>query len=210
MVGRIACLISVFAIGCAGSVVEGQASYVKPASEGGPKAAFPNASGELVVRVELEASGTFAPVDAERCDLTSGAFTIETGADTAASPDGSFSSTFNASEAVTRAKSSVCGALSNVVLEKITSVTVNGSMPTNERNCDVFCQAKADDTCSGHEHEAQCMSDVTTTCQAQCAKKTKIHGTGKASASAIAETNKGMDSSGNTTTTVDLVFTRLE
>lgn len=208
---RLACLISLLVVGCgAETVVEGQASYMKPASEGGQKVAPQEKSDDLVVTVELDASGTFDAVDALLCKLTSGALSFKTATSTSTSSDGSFSSTFDASVAAEEAKSPVCGALSNVKLSSLTSITLKGSMPANETNCTAFCKAKADDECSGEDDEVECTSEETVDCRAECKSKTKIVGSGKASASAVAEANKEMDSSGNTSAKVELVFTKLE
>lgn len=208
---HIACLMSLLVVGCAAeTVVEGQATYVKPASEGGQKVAPQEKSDDLVVTAEFDASGTFDAVDALLCKLTSGSLSFKTATSTTTSSDGSFASSFDATVAAEEAKSPVCGALSNVKLTGVTSITLKGSMPTNETNCSAFCKATADHECAGEDDEAQCTSEETADCKVECKSKSKIVGSGKASASAVAEANDAMDSSGNTSATVELVFTKLE
>ena len=203
--------VLVVAAGCSSeSTAEGQASYVKPADQGGQKVAPQENDEDLKLTVALEVSGSFEAVDALLCKLTSGSMTTEVSSSGSADSDGTYAASYDASASAASSRSPTCGVLKNTKLTSLTSVELDASLPANDENCGGFCQAKADGDCSASADKARCTADAKASCTTDCKGRSKIRGSGRASASAVAEANDNLDSEGNTTTKVDIVFDRFE
>lgn len=208
---RLLVLLPLLTVACtAASTTEGRASYMKPLSEGGLPVAPQRRDDDLHVTVTLDASGTFETLDTQQCRRSSGPFAVEAAATGSVSADGSYVSAFDASVASESAKSAECGALENVKLTSLTGIRIDATLPANETNCAAFCQARADTRCATDANREQCTTNVRANCVSDCASRKRIVGTGTATASAIEAANEEMDSNGNTSATVDLVFTEME
>ena len=192
------------------STTKGSASHVKPASQGGQKCAPQDKDDDLKVDISIAGQGTFDAVNSALCTLTSGDLSTKVTTTGKIGDDGSYQSGFQTSEATAGASNPLCGALKNAKLTSVTSVTLDASIPANEKNCSGFCQAKADDQCAAGADVATCTSDAKAACQTQCTGSTKIKGSGQASASAVADADSSTKNGGDVNTTVDLVFTDLE
>jgi hypothetical protein len=192
------------------STTKGSASHVKPASEGGQKCAPQEQDDDLKVDVSIVGQGTFDAVNGALCTLTNGDLSTKVTTTGKIGDDGSYESNFETSEAGSAATNPLCGALKNAKLTAVTSITLDASMPANEKNCSGFCQAKADDECDADADVATCTADAKAACQTQCAGSTKIKGSGQASASAVGDADSSAKNGGDINTTIDLVFTELE
>lgn len=208
---RLLVLLALSSVACtATSTTGGLASYVKPVSEGGQPVAPQRRDEDLHVTVTLEASGEFETLDSQQCRRTSGPFAIEAAATGSVAADGTYESAFDASVASESAKSVECGALENVKLTSLTGIRVDATLPATEANCAAFCQARADDRCATDANREQCTTNIRANCVTDCGSRKRIVGTGTATASAVDAANEEMDSNGNTSATVDLVFTEME
>jgi hypothetical protein len=201
-----------FVTACGGgtSSTSGKASYVKPADQGGQKVAPQQKSDDFKATVSVAGAANFSAVNAALCQLTSGDFSAQATTTGSVSSDGSYASTYDTASLRSAATNPLCGALTNVKLTGVTSVTVTASMPANDTNCSGFCQAKADDQCSTSLDKASCTSTTQASCTSQCKGSSKITGSGSASASAIAAANSGTQGSGDVSATADIVFTAFQ
>lgn len=197
-------------VGCSGgSSVEGEATYVKPADEGGRKVAPQQRSDDLKVTVSLAGKANFEALDNALCQLTSGDFSSSVVSSGRIGSGGRYESSFEAEAGSDKATNPLCGALKEVEITSLTSVTVAASIPANEANCTAFCEARADQECSAGGDQASCRSELVAGCKADCQNASRITGTGSASASALAQTN-GALGGGEVNATVDLVFSAFE
>lgn len=206
----------VFLTSACGGVVEGtsttkgEATYVKPADEGGEKVAAPQDDGDLRLELAVTGQGTFESVDASLCALTSGEISTRVSTTGSVGADGAYASSFATVDASDGASNPLCGALKNVKLTSVTSITMTGSVPANEASCDAFCAAQAEDECGGDADETACTTTVEADCAATCSGSERITGSGTASQEAVADADTGARESGDVHAKVDLVLTDLE
>lgn len=208
--GFVVLIGSIICAGCGGqNQTSGSASYVKPASSGGkPVAAQPR--DELKLTVALQGTASFERLQAALCALTSGDFSERVDASGSVDSNGHYAGAWTSESAAGSAMNPLCGAVKNVQIKSLTSLTVSASIPANAPNCEGYCSAKADNDCAAAPDKVMCTSTTTVSCKTQCQGSTRITGMGSASASALSEASGHLGGSGMVDAQVDLVFSSLQ
>lgn len=214
-------LASSFALGFAGckdngginsenSQATGQATYARPAAQGGkPVAKQPDNA--LQLRLTLQGDAVWDAVDALICTLTGGSTEGEIQASGTFSSDGNYATSFVAADGSYHSSSEpLCDNINNVDFNSLLSVQMTATLPANEENCQDFCQASAEAECEGAADEASCTASVSADCETQCAQSQHITGSGQISASALTEVNNELSSGSEFNANVDIVFDSLE
>jgi hypothetical protein len=195
------------ACGAGDHKASGQATYVRPPEQGGRPVASQRTS-ETKVTIALQGAGSFERAQGALCNLTSGDFSQKVES-TGTFSGGSYSTSWS-STASGGAQNPLCGAVNNLRIQSLTSLTLTASIPANSENCDGYCQAKADVDCEASLDKASCISSAVASCKTSCQGKSRITGTGSASSSALAAANGKLGGSGEVEAQVNLVFTTLE
>jgi hypothetical protein len=192
------------------STTKGDASYVQPADEGGEPVAAQEDDADLQLDLAITGEGTFDAVDASLCSLSNGPVSTRVSITGTSGDDGAYASSYATSEASDGASNPLCGALTNVKLTSVTSITMTGSVPANDRNCGDFCSAQATSACDGHADEASCRETAEADCASECAGSSRIHGSGTASQAAVEDADTGAQQNGDVHATIDLVLADME
>lgn len=214
MRNHILMLASSLVLGVAGcqndAKTQGQATYAKPASEGGKPVSKQN-RGDLSLSVTLQGDAVWDLVEGLACTLTGGSAEGQVEASGSLGADGSYASAFATAQGSFASSDDIlCDSLEDVQFEALTTVQVTASIPANEENCNEFCQASAEADCEGSFDQASCIADAKASCDTDCAQSQKITGSGEISADALATLNDDLAASGKINANVDIVFDSLE
>lgn len=195
------------ACGSSQSNAYGQASYVQPQADGGEPVAPQQRQDDLALTVSIGAAADFRAIDALLCSLTSGNITGSLKTNGQVDSSGNYRGSFDA-EADATFESPVCGAVRDVTLNTVTSLTVQASLPANSTNCEAYCTASANSQCSSAS--GSCHTNAKAACDGRCSAASRITGKGSLSSSSASELNSKLGTSGTLDAQVDLVFDALE
>jgi hypothetical protein len=188
------------------NTTHGAATCAQPASQGGQAVPTQQSQSDLQLSMTLTGSGSFEAVQSTLCNLTSGDLSESSTSSGTVHSDGSYASAFSNESAGTSWTSPLCGALKNVKLTSVTSLTVAATVPTNDSNCQAYCTSSAHAQCQSSA-DPNCQASAAASCTTQCKAGQQIKGHGSLQQSDMADTNNGLASgSGELDAKVDLLF----
>lgn len=207
-------VLSTLALGLAGcnvdASVSGQATYIKPASEGGHPVA-PQDDGELSLTVSLAGEAVWDETSESSCTLTQGNAEGRIEVSGVINPDGSFVVTFALLDGSFSSPDDIlCGGLEQLRFVSLSDVQISASIPADEENCNDFCQARAEIDCEGAPEGERCIEEVRASCDPECSQAERILGTGQITTEALDSCNDELEQSSVIAIQVDLVFDTLE
>jgi hypothetical protein len=207
--------IALFAVGALGcqfqSSAKGQATFARPADEGGEPVPPQQNRDDLKLTISIEGSGAWSLLEGSACAFTQGDLSGSAEASGNVRSGGSYVSAFSTAEGEFNSPLSIlCDSLSDVAFDAVADLTITATIPASQENCDGFCQAKAAADCEGDPDQATCEADTEATCQTDCGNAQQISGRGAISADALATLNGKLGGRGNIKANVDLVFDTLE
>jgi hypothetical protein len=203
------CVILLCACGSAQSDTHGEATYAAPATQGGPAVAPQQQSSDMQLSIAIAGTGGFQAVQNVACNLTSGDLTETTTASGQISSGGAYEGNFDVHQSGTAWTNSLCGAVQDVKLSSVTSVTVKATIPASAANCEGYCTASASVQCQGSS-DPNCATNASAACSTTCQASQHVTAQGSLQQSDLATTNNEMASSGQVDAKVDLVFNALE
>jgi hypothetical protein len=192
------------------STAHGAATCTKPASQGGQSVPPQQNQSDLQITVSIAGAGSFEAVQSTLCNLTSGDLSESSTSSGSIHSDGSYLSAFSTQSAGAAWTSPLCGAVKNVKLTSVTSLTVQAAIPANDTNCQAYCTSSASSQCQGSV-DPNCQASASASCKSQCKAGQQIKGHGSLQQSDMADTNGKLGSgSSEVDAKVDLVFDAMQ
>jgi hypothetical protein len=202
-------ILAIVAACSAQSSASGSATYDRPADAGGDPVQPQERREDFQVTVTVAGAADFEAVNSALCQLTNGDFTLESQGEGSIDADGRYRTEFSTeAQAGTTVSNPLCGALKNLEIDSVTQLTLEASVPANATNCEGYCQATAEGSCTGGS--PSCIANQKASCQTSCEGSTRIKGQGQLSSSQAADVNSRLNGSGRVEAQVDLIFDTLE